>query len=343
MKRKFIAILLALATVIGLASCSGNAEAPEGMQLVRGGEEVGYYFYAPEEWVAANMGNISATYVSTIDNTSVTFTEANMPEGGDVKAYFEAMKSEFTYENFEVTVDGESCIFAGAEAYKFVYSFKYSDYNFRCMQILAVYGERFYIFTYTATTNDRGDGTSAYDHYLEGKVQTIIDNFKFVDKKEPPKKEYETDADGYILVSDRAVSGFDLFVPAASSPEYDGGIVSVKLGDGANITLARATSTGVYVDQYVKMREEELGAIVTDLEFVEFEDGKNYTPDTVLGNTTQKFAYEYTYEYCGVRYHVYQILAISGTNGYVYTYTATEDAYETYLETVKNIAKKVRF
>jgi hypothetical protein len=267
-----------------------------------------------------------------------------MPEGKDVKAYFDTMKKEFTYEEFEVTVDGEECLFAEADsAYKYVYTFKYSDFKFRCMQIFSVVGDRFYIFTYTALDEDRGDGTTTYGYYLENKIQSIIDNFKFVDKTDGTPVEYEKDEDGYILVSDKKVSGFDLFVPDGSTVEFSGGIVSVKLGDGANITLSKATSTGVYVDQYVKMREEELGAIVSDLEFVIYDDGKNYTADTELGGAKQRFAYEYSYTYLGERYRVYQILAISGNNGYVYTYTATEDVYDTYIETVKNIAKKVKF
>ena len=91
------------------------------------------------------------------------------------------------------------------------------------------------------------------------------------------------------------------------------------------------------------MREEELSAIVTDFEFVVFDNDKIYTPDTQLGDSTQKFAYEYTYTYAGESYHVYQILAVSGTNGYVFTYTATADAYDSFIDTAKNIAKKVKF
>ena len=75
-----ITILFAL--VFSLAGCSGS-DTRDGMQLVAGGESLGYYFYAPEEWTPSSVGEIKAAYISRVDPTSVSFAEvktfAKMP------------------------------------------------------------------------------------------------------------------------------------------------------------------------------------------------------------------------------------------------------------------------
>ena len=85
-KLGFVAIAIAILTLF--ASCGGGDDLPEGMQLVRGGDDVGYYFYAPEEWTVANNGEISAAYASKIDISSVTFAPSSAPMG-DIASYFE--------------------------------------------------------------------------------------------------------------------------------------------------------------------------------------------------------------------------------------------------------------
>ena len=53
--KKIIALITLLASVFSLVACADTTGLPEGMQLVRGGEEYGYYFYSPEEWTVANV------------------------------------------------------------------------------------------------------------------------------------------------------------------------------------------------------------------------------------------------------------------------------------------------
>ena len=55
-------------------------------------------------------------------------------------------------------------------------------------------------------------------------------------------------------------------------------------------------------------------------------------------------AYEYTYTYDGVDYHVYQVIIIeSGVNGYVFTYTADEASYEKHLDEAKSVLLKIGY
>ena len=100
--KRITAILLALniitCSLFGLTSC-GEADdgAPEGMQLVYGSDTLGYYFYGPEEWVVANLGDIACTYASKIDTTSMTFAKSEMPTG-TIDEYFESEKEKFPFE-----------------------------------------------------------------------------------------------------------------------------------------------------------------------------------------------------------------------------------------------------
>ena len=94
--KKVCAFLLILATLTlslgALTSCSNENQVPEGMQLVAGGEALGYYFYAPEEWTVSNVGEIKSAYVSRVDTTSVSLVkvspESFFPEGEDADTYF---------------------------------------------------------------------------------------------------------------------------------------------------------------------------------------------------------------------------------------------------------------
>ena len=91
MKKLLLTAILLLAA-ISLFGCSGE-ELPEGMQLVNGGVDKGYYFYAPEEWTVSNVAAIDAAYASKTDNSSVTFAEIDkstfpLAEGESAKDYF---------------------------------------------------------------------------------------------------------------------------------------------------------------------------------------------------------------------------------------------------------------
>ncbi len=337
-KTGLIALLIAAMAV--LFSCGENGDAPDGMQLVRGGEDVGYYFYAPEEWTIANNGQISASYASKIDVTSVTLAPAAAPMA-DIESYFENALTEFTFDlTNEPTLT--ECDFGNADsAYKTVYEFEYEKHPMRMMQIFATYDDRFYIFTFTAQLAERSEGESYYDFYLE-KVQSVIDNIRFTSITNTlDAPEYEKDSDGYLLVSDESLCGYELYIHPDWQVRYAQANISIVTDGGTNANITEATSVGVGRDEYWENRKTELSAFVENLTVI------SEGVETTLGNSSWAFAYEYTYEYAGVTYHVYQIIAVAGTwplqDGYVFTYTAPESEYANHLEEFKNMSKKVNF
>ena len=112
MKKITAAVLTIIIILTALCGCSQTADAPDGMQLVRGSDALGYYLYSPIGWIVASQGKIASSYVSTIDSTSVTLVEAKMPEG-TIKEYFEAAKADFTFD-IDVKNEGESTLVAKA-------------------------------------------------------------------------------------------------------------------------------------------------------------------------------------------------------------------------------------
>lgn len=330
-------LILALSPLTLLTSCGGDADLPEGMQCARGGEDVGYYFYVPEEWTVANQGSISGAYVSRVNRTSVTYTECPMPEQ-TLDEYFAASLAEFPTEPV-VTVSGEPTTFGNAEvARKYVYRYKYQDVSYGFFQIFACFEGRFGVFTYSAErTVAEGSETSRYDTYLE-KAQSVAEHFRYVAKSGSHTPQLpEADADGYRLVSDKRVCGFSLYLPDELTVADASGAVNASFADGASLSLSRATETGVDIGTYWERRREELSAITTD--FILIESNVQAT----LANCNHAASFEYTYRYNGKTYHVYQVMGTTTFSGYVFTYTAEEAGFASHWETVSAILSRVTF
>ena len=365
--KRFLALLLIIVMSASLLfGCTNkDDEAPEGLQIGLENDAEGYVFYVPENWAIVNSGDVAAAKVSIVNNTSISFTEADMPECS-IPEYFERSLGEFT-ENIKstmkVTLRDSKCSFGNAkgEAYKYIYTYKYENRDYVCMQILLTNNESFYIFTYNSY-GDPTDEESTYRQYLDS-VQLAIDNFKFTDKKDAEKPVYEKDGDGYNLVSDQALAGFALYLPDDYQVIYSSGFVKAKISENANIVLSRATQTGVGILDYLKMRRDELSAFTTDFTDVSITLVKELDPNSeslkdwkfdvlpsadseiCFGNLDKNriISYEYSYKFNGNSYHVYQIMGVDNQNGYVFTYTALENEFELHIDEIKTILAKVEF
>ena len=371
MKRILTFITLILSVAMLLASCGEAPDAPEGMQVVYASAEDGYIFYGPEGWIISNRAGIAASYVSGINKTSISFAKTELAEGVAVEDYFDSVKDEFTYD-ITLTKDGELSNFGtdnSTVAYKYIYTFKlptrdtgdsdgdgdtaediYIDYT--TMQLIVSHGGEVFIFTYTALgTPD--DESANYRLYLDG-AQAAIDNFKFteVEAGEVTEPDYPKDEDGYSMVSDKSLSGFELYLPDTFSVVDNSAIVSAVLSDGSTVSVTRASEVGVTIDKYWEARKTELSRFVTDLTAIHENETNErdettgeYSDGITFGNLelNRVAMYEYTYEFAGVKYHVYQLLGWTASDGYVFTYTAKDADYATHLDEIMTIIGKVRF
>lgn len=342
MRKICLFLTVMLMGVFMLFSCDGE-DAPDGLQKVYESPADGYTMYGPEGWVVANRGGIAASYVTAVNNTSITFVKAERPTGS-VGAYFDESMATLPY-SINIVKRDELCSFGNADAaYKYIYTYKYMDYDFACMQILVERGEDFYIFTYNSY-GDVNDESSDYRSYLEA-VQLSIDNFRFTEKSEAQgAPDYEKGGDGYMLVSDKGLCGFDLYLPEGCEVFDNSAIVSAKIAEGATVSLSKASGTGVSIGQYWKNRKDELSRLVSSLNVISENVINGDGNSVALGDLAQNrvAAYEYTYVYGGTTYHVYQVFGVDSFNGYSFTYTATEAEYAENLDTVKTILEKVRF
>ena len=370
--KKICALILALtltaATVFTLNSCSDSSDTPDGMQLVYGSDADGYYFYAPEEWTISNIGEIKSAYASRVDSTSVSLAEV-FPEPAVTgigkeeyffTSYFNDSLSEFP-ETMKptVTLSGEPTVFGkeGAtadKALKYAYNYEYSNNTFGFMQILIKEGERYFVFTFCALLEQRADNKTYYDYYLD-KLQKVIEEFRFVEiTAEKGKTDYKKDSDGFILISEKKLAGFKLYVPESFVPDYSSAIVSATHNDGSNINITEATGTGETPNEYVMRRFTEIekvtGSKITCDNATYDENGKiiDLTHETVqFGNAKAGYAYEYKFTYNGNTYQVYQVLVIDGFalsySGYVFTFTAKEANYPLHVDEINSVIQKVEF
>lgn len=368
----FFTLIIIAATL--LVSCGDTSDAPEGMQVVYKSAEDGYTFYGPEGWIISNRGGIAASYVSGINKTSISFAKTELAEGVAVDKYFDSVKDEFTYAITPVDEAsfGKKCLFGqdnSTVAYKYIYTFKLTGkdtqdtdgdgntteevlIDYTSMQIIVSHKEKVYIFTYTAQgTPDNESGN--YRLYLEG-AQAAIENFKFENAtaNTTPTPEYPKDTDGYSMVSDKSVAGFELYLSDAFTVVDNSAIVSAALSDGSNVSISRAREVGVTIDKYWESRKSALSEFATNLTViaenktnVKNETTGAYSSDITFGNLelNRVAMYEYTYDFAGETYHVYQLLGWTATDGYVFTYTAKAANFDAHLEDVMTVIEKVRF
>ena len=145
MKKFFLFLFILLIGSVSIISCGKKDEAPEGLQTADVNASAGYTFYAPEHWAVINAESVSAAKVSAINNTSITFTEADAPVGTMPEYFDESMETlpNGIKDTLNITVRDEKCNFGNAdgECLRYVYTYKYEDFDFACMQILVNNGE----------------------------------------------------------------------------------------------------------------------------------------------------------------------------------------------------------
>ena len=356
--KKLISLTLCVITLMALLTSCNKESAPEGLQIVHSSSVDGFKLYAPEGWTVINTSynadcKVYGAKLGVRGKTSMTFIKAEKPD--DISAYFTASLTDMPAE-VSVLKAPEACTFGNAAtASKAIYTYKYKTYDyekseyvdtdFTCMQIFVERGDDFYIFTYTAPGVPENEDSSYYT-YLEY-VQKAIDAFVFIDKSgEAAAPTYEKDADGYNLVSNKKLCGFSLYLPDSFKVASNDGDVEAKVGAGATVSLTRAVDTGVTVSDYWKMRKDDLTRIVGEITEIEVNViNKDGETKVKLGNlaANRVASYTYTYEYGGVTYKVYQIMGTNLTTGFVFTYTAPIDEFDTHLDEIKIILDKVQF
>ena len=200
MKKLLLLSLLIITAAFLFVGCGDENNTPDGMQLIEGGDELGYYFFAPEEWTKGEtMDGLAYTYAARTDRTSVSFIEidpkifvkpdpAMSDEQFFLTEYFNSQMAEFPADskpNFAQS-NGESCLLGSGDtkadkAVKYNFDYLRSDpysgeqRRWAFMQILAVNDGRFYILTCAGSLDERGDGQTYFAYHLDSihEVQSV--------------------------------------------------------------------------------------------------------------------------------------------------------------------------
>lgn len=357
-----LAVVMIFTACLTLSSCSENDGAPSGMKLARGGDNLGYYFYVPEAWSVSNQGDIAVAFASKVARTSVTLVKTELPEGelgeamtaklfkspeaGVIEDYFKSLSFPF---EITVTETLKATEFGDADkAFSFCYEYKLDELTVKVLQYYIIGAGGTFLFTYTSNTAESYSGSTNYELYFAG-AQEMISAFKTVkpagDAETVP--EYVKDADGYILVSDKVLSGFDLYVPSDYKVDYASGAVGVSKGT-TSLTVTEISYNALTLEEYVMNRITDLGKLVGEVKSTrgaKIEKSEDIARESLSarGDVTI-FTYEYTYSYRGVDYTVYQaLISPDRSEFFAFTLTASNEDYATLEGELKAILDKLVF
>lgn len=337
--KKLCTLFLILSLVLSLCACGEDDGAPEGYKLVSDRDSLGFALFIPEEWTSSSYGEIAAGYVSGLDTSSVSLVRVYPNEGESAHDYMHRTLNGTTFIE-----DGASTLLGNAQsALSYVYERPFGDFTYRIWQIIATSTDgATYLFTYGASTGNKSEGVTYYDENLE-RVKEIVKAIVLDGAHDYAYEEvvYETDADGYKLISDESVAGFSLFVPATYRATLQTGIVIAKCEDGTSVTLSEATSTGtsvkVYYNNRLTLLREQYGELT---ELAELTSCK-------ISNAKDAAYGVYSFEREGVSYTTYQVVAVAGPllmqKGYVLTFTTPSELYEEKLPEFQKMMEKLTF
>ena len=378
--KKTVSLILALIAVItallGLTACQDKSDIPEGMQLVRGGDELGYYFYGPDGWVISNDGDIDCTYVTTSISVSMTFVKSVMPEGytkpvidestGEIpipewiKNYADKQLAAFPSQMLATKSEVKATDFGNAsEAYRVIFDYTYLGESYKSLQAFVVYQENFYIFTYAALAKETAWIGVPYDNYLD-EAELVMKNFKFVGAPKAPEATPTEPEEDWRLVSDKSLCYFNLYLPKEYSVDKATSIIAASDNDGRSVSAAEIRwNFGGGFHTYWALIKADLEAVGTDVDFTTYSEIGEDLPERIadsgltdaiitdndlfkkdgvtVGSTT------YTYKLGGVSYKATTVLVITAFKAFNFTYVAEDGKYEGGLDTVKEIFAKMEF
>ena len=187
--KKFLALVLALASILAFSACGNKDEVPDGFQLASDADACAYSLYIPENWVAGNGGSsmTTATANGSGEKCNISFAllaeypQADAEGNVTIAAIWNADQEKFKAifgESFTVleqcNENGEPNAWVGdKQAYRYVYTATYLGTEYKFMQVYVSTVQGVYVFTYTATTATDKDGVAHYDKHLE-QVNAIL-------------------------------------------------------------------------------------------------------------------------------------------------------------------------
>ncbi|MBQ9510516.1 MAG: hypothetical protein IJR55_02270 [Clostridia bacterium] len=154
---------------------------------------------------------------------------------------------------------------------------------------------------------------------------------------------------GMIEVGGELNTEYRLFVPNDWTVDIATGFVSAHAQDGSNVSVQVVSTGGVYTssaDYIVRIDNETYNGLTEYFEkvylptiqttFASLTLDEQYTQGQKLGDEERACKYVYSVTSGGKDYKIMQILAVHGSEIYIFTYTAREPNYDKHLEEVND-------
>lgn len=154
---------------------------------------------------------------------------------------------------------------------------------------------------------------------------------------------------GMIEVGGELNTEYRLFVPSDWTVDIATGFVSAHAQDGSNVSVQVISTGGVLTsstDYIIRVDNETYNGLTEYFEkvylptiqttFVDFTLDEQYTQGQKLGEEERACKYVYSVTSGGKEFKIMQILAVHGSEIYIFTYTAREPNYDKHLEEVND-------
>lgn len=349
--RRLLVLLLLTALLLptaALAACQAPAggddvNVPVGMQNATGNGS-GYYFFVPSDWQVDHSTGLTMATVSLY--SSVTLSLYITESDKTVEEYFADSREgiEGRFDDFAFDEEGEMATVGGNAALRYVYHGKYyTGHETKTMQYVTKKNGHLFVLTYTANTSE-------YDRYTEA-MSMIAADFVFTDaeiraagENDPKAGRYDGAPEGMRDIALEGIHDYRLFIPDAWQTDMQSGIVSAYVSDTdrSNISLSRHyPPSGVNtIAEFFDALQTSYQTLYEDYEVLDKQE-EGEKPITIGGR--EGALYLFSGKHNGVTYRTMQIFFVRGSYIYVFTYTATDAAFDTHRTAVDDIISKITF
>ena len=341
MKKRIISLAITaiwlMATLLSAVSCAAKEDTlvPKGMQSATTYGAT-YRLYVPTTWSLKILPGISGAYYNVMQQSAVSVAEypidealatelAALDEGTSrIGYYFEKTLLAQTklMATGEVQTYSEDCIattLGSANARQYHHSATVAGEVTHFLHVIAEKDNRFYVFSFTATTD-------LYTHCMND-VKKMLEHFIFEKEYTPTNAIQNFPADANAPEGMKIASGdeveFFFYVPSNWSPNKTNNIYAATAPDGSFVSAVPylPSSEGITVEGYFKKSEELMKT--TSGTLYKRIDAK----ETTLGGG-KALQYEYEYTVGGVTYRYLQVIVGYKSMIYNLTYTALPQNFE---------------
>ena len=332
MIKKIFAALLAVLMCFAVVGCSGDGDAPDGMQI-SSLEGEPFKLYVPDAWTVNTQSGISCAYYSALDNITVSaryFTPADSSLTLDDYITGVCVDYSNTLELFNL-VSNSPAVLGGADAKVLVYTAKHEGKDFTFRQVITRHGGDFVFLTFYCPTELYEDNSAQFDSIVSAFVlcEKSADTGDCVTDKKTPA--------GMKIASADHIE-YRLYVPTSwvcNSQTVKSEAYYPESGRPNVTVTSYSPDSDMTAQQYFELCETEYRQTLSGYAFICQADR------TVAGKSS--VSYTYTVSYGGTTVKIMQTVLVYSGLVYSITYTALADSFDGHMDDVNSILDSFTF